>query len=112
MGGVCSLANYSVAYEETQSNRISDFRDFVCSLFPKAIMFDFYLALKMNNTRTKLSEKIRLVIQCESADDSNKMLNLLVSAKYKNKTKTTMKNVPYSSLPLFSTVRFHNHRFL
>ena len=34
------LANYSVAYEETQSNRVSDFRDFVCSLFPKAIFFD------------------------------------------------------------------------
>ena len=24
-GGVCSLANYSVAYEATQSNRVSDF---------------------------------------------------------------------------------------
>ena len=30
------------AYEETQSNRVSDFRDFVCSLLPKAILFDFY----------------------------------------------------------------------
>ena len=39
---VCSLGNYSVAYEETQSNRVSDFRDFVCSLFPKAILFYFY----------------------------------------------------------------------
>ena len=38
LGGVCSLANYSVAYEETQSNRISEFRDFVYSLFPKAIL--------------------------------------------------------------------------
>ena len=36
----CSLANYGVAYEETQSNRVSDFRDFVCSLFLKAILFD------------------------------------------------------------------------
>ena len=26
-------------YEETESNRVSDFRDFVCSLFPKAILF-------------------------------------------------------------------------
>ena len=42
LGDVCSLANYSVAYEDTQSNRVSDFRDFVCSLFPKAILFDFY----------------------------------------------------------------------
>ena len=35
-GDVCIIANYSVAYEETQSNQVSDFRDFVCSLFPKA----------------------------------------------------------------------------
>ena len=41
-GGVCSLANYSVAYEVTQSNRVSDFRDFVCSLFPKAIFSDLF----------------------------------------------------------------------
>ena len=42
LGGVCSLVNYNVAYEETQSNRVSDFHDFVCSLFPKAILFYFY----------------------------------------------------------------------
>ena len=41
-GGVCSLANYSLAYEETGSNRVSDFRDVVCSLFPKTILFDVY----------------------------------------------------------------------
>ena len=41
--GEYALANYSVAAEETQSNRVSDFRDFVCSSFPKAILFDFYL---------------------------------------------------------------------
>ena len=48
LGGVCSLANYSVAYEETQSNEALDFRDFVC-LFPKAIPFYsyFYVALKI-----------------------------------------------------------------
>ena len=34
--------NYYVAYEETQSNRVSDFREFVFSLFPKAILFYFY----------------------------------------------------------------------
>ena len=45
LGGVCSLANYSVAYEETQSNRVSDFHDFVCSLFPKAILFYFYFTI-------------------------------------------------------------------
>ena len=42
-GGVCSLANYNVAYKDTQSNRVSDFRDFVCSLFPKAILLDLYV---------------------------------------------------------------------
>ena len=41
LGDICSLANYNVAYEETQSNRVSDFRNFVCSLFPKAILFYF-----------------------------------------------------------------------
>ena len=48
LGDVCSLANYSVAYEETQSNRVSEFRDFVCSLFPKASLFDFYFALMLD----------------------------------------------------------------
>ena len=42
-GGGGGRGDYSVAYEATQSNRVSDFRDFVCSLFPKAILFDFYL---------------------------------------------------------------------
>ena len=42
-GSVCSLANFSVAYEETQSNQVSDFCDFMCSLFPKTILFYFYL---------------------------------------------------------------------
>ena len=46
LGGICSLANYNVAYEKTQSHQISDFRDFVCSLFPKAILFDFYSKLE------------------------------------------------------------------
>ena len=41
--GVCSLANYNVA----QSNRVSDFRDFVCSLFSNAILFYFYFKLKL-----------------------------------------------------------------
>ena len=45
---VCSPANYSVAYEETQSNRVSDFRDFVGSLFPKAILFDFYYTVSIS----------------------------------------------------------------
>ena len=37
------VANYSGAREETQSNPVSDFRDFVCSLFPKAILFTFVM---------------------------------------------------------------------
>ena len=45
LGGVCSLANCSAACEETQSNRVFDFRDCVYSLFPKAILFDFYFTL-------------------------------------------------------------------
>ena len=40
--GICNLANYSVAYEKIESNRVSDFRDFVCPLFPKAILSNFY----------------------------------------------------------------------
>ena len=38
-GSIFSLANYSVAYKETQPNRVSDFRDFVrcCQR-----LFDFY----------------------------------------------------------------------
>ena len=43
---VYSLANYSVAFEETQSNRVSDFRDFVCSLFQKAFWLLLYLIKK------------------------------------------------------------------
>ena len=35
----------SVAHEETQSNRVLDFRDFVCSLFPKAIFFFTFILL-------------------------------------------------------------------
>ena len=40
-GSIYSLANYSFAYEETQSNRVSDFHNVVCSLFPKAFFFTF-----------------------------------------------------------------------
>ena len=39
------MANYSVAYEETQANRVSDYRDFVWSLFPKVFLFDFFCAI-------------------------------------------------------------------
>ena len=36
------FSRFSVAYEETQSNKVSNFCDFVCSSFQKAIVFDFY----------------------------------------------------------------------
>ena len=42
--------NYSVAYEETQSNRVSYFRDFVCCLFPKAVLFYFYFSYTLEGT--------------------------------------------------------------
>ena len=66
LGGVCSLANYSVAYGETQSNRVSDFRDFVRFLFPKAILFVFLLIKKsrmqsfiIRTTKTQISLRFR-----------------------------------------------------
>ena len=40
IAGVCSLTNNSVAYEETQSNRVSDFRNFVCC-FVRQLVFTF-----------------------------------------------------------------------
>ena len=35
------LANYSVAYEQTQSNRVSDYSDFVCSSFQRQAFLTF-----------------------------------------------------------------------
>ena len=46
-------ANYSIAYEETQLIRVSDFRDCVCPLFPKAILFDF-IQLETKERKYKL----------------------------------------------------------
>ena len=43
LGGVCSLVNYSFAYEETPSNRFSWFCVFF--VFPNAILFYFYFTL-------------------------------------------------------------------
>ena len=47
-GGAYAASQTSVAYEETQSNRVSDFRDFVCSLFPKAVFFDLYFPFRID----------------------------------------------------------------
>ena len=47
--------------EEIQSNRVSDCRDFVCSLFQKAILYDFY--------STSLAPScLVVVVQTECAD--------------------------------------------
>ena len=45
-GCVCSLANYSVAYDETQSSRVSDFRDFACFFF---FFFFFFFFVSICN---------------------------------------------------------------
>ena len=50
---VCSLANYSVAYEETRSNRVPYIRDFLCSLFPKAVLFYFYFTAERYTLSTE-----------------------------------------------------------
>ena len=41
--GVCSLANYSVAYKETQSNRVSDFRYLCVLCFQRQLYYMFHL---------------------------------------------------------------------
>ena len=56
--GYCSLANYNVACER-ESNRVFDFRDFVCYLFPKAILFYSTISLAyMNSSFFKLRVNI------------------------------------------------------
>ena len=44
-GGAYAASQTTLLYTKKQSNRFSDFRDFVCSLFPKAILFDVYFTL-------------------------------------------------------------------
>ena len=71
LGGVCSLAHYDVAYEENQSNRVSVFRDFLCSLFQKAILFlrlfYVFLLLKDLSSQKLLSFTITGVTFCVAA---------------------------------------------
>ena len=43
LGDACSLANYSVDYEETQLNRVSDFRNFYVFFFSKGNLFYFHI---------------------------------------------------------------------
>ena len=69
--GVCSLAIYSVAYEETQSNRVSDFRNFVFSLFPKTItvffffffffFFTFFFSFIAQESKQEVTEVVSIV---------------------------------------------------
>ena len=44
-GRVYAASQTTVVYEETQSNQVSDFCDFVYSLFSKAILLDFYFTV-------------------------------------------------------------------
>ena len=66
--GVCSLANYSVAYEETRSNRVSDFRNFVCSLLPKNNLFltfsTIFLTLKVQKDNKQRKRKRITPVGC------------------------------------------------
>ena len=41
------VINYSVAYEETQLNRVSDFCDFACSLCFQRLSFFFFYFYKL-----------------------------------------------------------------
>ena len=69
LGGVCSLANYSVAYEETQSNRVSDFRAFVGSLFQKATLLTFillYCSLTQSNRISNFRDFVCSLFQRQS----------------------------------------------
>ena len=43
----------AVSYEETQSNRVSNFCDFMYILFPKAILFYFYFPLLLEDRLQK-----------------------------------------------------------
>ena len=43
---------YSVAYEATRSNLVSDFRDFVCSLFQEPVTFYLFFILIHTNSFT------------------------------------------------------------
>ena len=42
LGAYAAVANYSVAHEGAQSNRVSDFPDFVCSSFQWQSFLTFY----------------------------------------------------------------------
>ena len=72
LGGVCSLTNYGVTYENTKSSRASDYRDFVCSLFPKAVLFDFYFK-NLLSQGTSFPTKRRLRPACASAQSSQSL---------------------------------------
>ena len=51
-------------YEETRSNRVSDFCDFVCSLFPKAILFDFYFIARKSHIFEIIDTAFRFSLFC------------------------------------------------
>ena len=87
-GGVYSLANYSVAYEETQSNRVSDFHDVVRSLFPKAFLFDFYFCYV---PRISLNLYALGLVSC--IETNNKRLAGNCRCRVKRKVPTSMRKM-------------------
>ena len=50
------LANYSVAYEETQSNRVSDFRDFCVLRFQRQSFLTFIIQSYLSEVTRFFSE--------------------------------------------------------
>ena len=59
LGGVCSLANYSVAYEETRSNRVSDFRGRCVPCFQKQSLSTYFsLRIRPENTFSQGAARI------------------------------------------------------
>ena len=71
------LANYSVAYEETQSNRVSDFRDIVCSLF---------VSIEIGMSCIILASDLHFILQKKTHTHTHKT---------KKKTTTTKNTYPH-----------------
>ena len=105
LGSVCSLANYSVAYEETQSNRVSDFRNFVCSLLPKAVLFDVYLPVIVLNFDIRARYSVHrwmwnwiAISELDNRYVRNKELRFTLIARYSVTTKYGAKFLSQSSI--------------
>ena len=65
--------------KKRQSNRVSNFRDFECSLFPKAIRFDLFYAFRRRgwgppDVAVPFDGAARLVRPCRDCDDAAHLL--------------------------------------